>query len=290
MNDRTSNPIFQKLLSTAIYTWILGTSGPIIVALFFTQWESSSQAVIWGFGFTWWAFFGGAISLLVQAIIMRKSPLLALGAYLLPMLLLILVAGACLAVYPEMSFREEILSYSPSLLAFYVFGLVWVRLRSNHPGSHLRAMLPPVFGGIIMLSFVAFPVFTSNACRYRNAFALEVVSRADFGSLTEIQAVLEIRKPGSYQFSVPAFPEIYSEGDWAADFQQPKGEIIWGARGEPVDGESGSYPLKIRLTNFIATPDNAPMPNFGNPVVVEVRETQNPGELAAMVSAPGGGN
>ena len=191
---QTSPPdkTFQQLLFTGIFCWVLTIFLLLVVAWFLPGRESFSSALMWGLGHSWLAYGMGIVALLLRSALMRRSPLSALAAYLLPAVAVSAASALCLAVYPDQSFLEEMAAYSPALLVFYVFGFAWMRLRSATGHEFARAVLPPFIGGLILLAFIAVPVFTGNAFRYRDAFVLDVKSKTQRDGFTEVDAVLEL--------------------------------------------------------------------------------------------------
>lgn len=284
MKTSPPNKSFSQLLTSGILGWIAATAALVAAAWFLADQESANAP--WSPSYGWWAYGLGGVALLVRAVFLRKSPLAALTAYLLPVGLLAVAGGLCLWIYPDPGFREEFFAYAPALLVFYVFGVLWMRLRSGTGGEFLRAVLPPIIGGFLMLAFVAVPVFTGNAFRYRDAFALEVISQTQRDGSSEADAVIEIRKPGSYEFSIPMYPMFALGPGPDFDPKTANGEIIWGAGGKPKDGVPGRYPLKIRWKVPVIESGMPPMPGLEKFVAVEIREAGNPGVVAAMVFAP----
>lgn len=283
---QTSPPdkTFQQLLFTGIFCWVLTIFLLLVVAWFLPDRESFSSALMWGLGHSWWAYGMGGMALLIRSALMRKSPLAAIAAYVLPAAAVSAASALCLAVYPDQSFREEMAAYSPALLVFYVFGFAWMRLRAATGYEFARAVLPPFVGGLILLAFVAVPVFTGNAFRYRDAFAMAVISKTQRDGVTEVDAVLEVRKPGKYEFTVPMFPEFNFAMEPDAHPEAGRGEIFWGSEGKPVDGIQGRYSLKIRMKSPVY--EAPPIPGMENPVALEIREAENPDAVVAVVFAP----
>jgi energy-coupling factor transporter transmembrane protein EcfT len=214
-------------------------------------------------------------------------------AYLLPVAVIGALAGICLAIYPDASFQGDLMGYLPvALLVFYLFAVLWMTLRKEAPFAFVRAVFPPIAGGIAILVFVAVPVFTGNAFRYRDAFGLKIgkVTSSEGGLVAE--GVLEIRKAGRYQFTVPHFC-FYGPGMWPGmgpgmGPEAGRGTIVWGEAGEPGEGKTGSYPLQIRweetaLRKLAQT--MPPIPGLTNMAIIEVRDPAAPQTLIYSVSA-----
>jgi hypothetical protein len=271
----------QSLFSAGVAGWVLG-----MVAVFAAIWgltkpESLFEVLMGALSFWWIAFAFGLVVLIVRGVL-TKNPLgTALLAYLLPVAIIAGLAEICLAIYPDGSFRNDIAGFFPTVLVFYIFGLVWMSLRRAGSFDFVRAVLPPIFGGIMILAFVAWPTFTSNAFCYRNAFALTVQSsvRSDGEELTE--AVLKISKPGHYRFAAPDFE--YSDVEFG--LASKPGEITWGAAGEPKEGSTGSFPLSIRCKN--GSPPSERYPGFpsANSAVLEVRNADSPDAVIYTIFA-----
>lgn len=151
-----------------------------------------------------------------------------------------------------------------------------------------RAVVPATVGGLLILGFTAWPVFTGNGFKYRDAFGLEVakVSRPEGGFLVE--GVLEIRKPGRYKVVATrfVFPEMLPAGGMDSGLNE--GKITWGAAGEPKDGATGKYPLQVRWEKTAGHPE-IPAPEmvpFMNMAALEVRDPSAPGILLRSVPIP----
>lgn len=231
--------------------------------------------------FWWVAFAFGLVVLVVRGVLTKKPLGTAVLAYLLPVAIIAGLAEICLAIYPDGSFRNDIAGFFPTVLVFYIFGLVWMSIRRTGSYDFVRAVLPPIFGGIMILAFVAWPVFTSNAFCYRNAFTLTVQSSVRSEGEELAEAVLEIRKPGHYRFAAPYFE--YS--DFEFGLASKPGEITWGAAGEPKEGSTGSFPLSIRWKK--ASPPIEGYAGFqsANSAVLEVRNADGPDAVIYTIFA-----
>lgn len=94
-------------------------------------------------------------------------------------------------------------------------------------------------------------------------------------------AVLEIRKPGNYQFTSHQF-------DIGPDFSpgQTNGEITWGDAGVPKEGKTGVFPLQIRWKKVaLLYPGMLSMSEQASQVLLEVRDPGEPGTVIYTVSA-----
>lgn len=260
MNPETSEapvpkPAFATLFATGLVGWLLGS-----IVLFGAAWpvihpESGSIAAMWAISNWWMAFAFGGLLLVVRGLISGLRSSTALLAYLLPAALLAGISGICLAIYPEHGFRSDLFGYMPLALIFYAVGFLWMSLAKTGGGNSafLRAVLPAMVGGLIILGLVAVPVFTSNLFLYRNAFGLVISKTGIANGAMVADAVLEIKKSGRYEFTAPLY--VYSEGGMLSEMDPTIefGKITWGPAGVPKEGATGSYPLQIRWEKGIPT-------------------------------------
>jgi hypothetical protein len=149
-------------------------------------------------------------------------------------------------------------------------------------------VVPPLFGGIMILALVAVPVFTSNAFIYRNAFDLDVTEVKHPDKSMVAKCVLEIRKPGDYEFRAPSFfyfEMMGPEGEDAAN--APSSTINWGGTGKPASGATGKFPLEIHWSNIpdFAKEDLIAMMSDALPILLEARSAAKPEEILYTVSA-----
>ena len=248
--------------------------------------ETAAGATLWVLEHWWAAFLLGLIALLVAAVRSKTKPLQALVAYAVPVVLLAAVAGLCLLIYPNASFRDELAGYLPVAVVFYLFGYVWATMRKQEEGSLARALVPPLVGGFLILAFVALPVFTGNAFRYRNAFGLEVTQVKRDADKMIAECVLEIRKPGDYVFTAPVaylLEFIMTSPDGAQEF--PPGTITWGGSGAPSAGSTGKFPMTIQWHKV--PKDHTLAPEFvmePSPIYVDVHPAKNPQETLYTIS------
>ncbi len=279
-----------KPLGAGIATWLTSCVLLVAAAWPLTKAESVSSALMWSFGYWWVAYGAGLIALLAVSARARLAPVRAMAAYLVPMAIVAALIGICLLIYPDDQLQEELFGYLPIALVFYVFGYIWTLVRRDPSigSTTARAMLPPVLGGVLIVAFVAVPVFTGNAFVYRNAFVLKV-DRIDrpAGELIA-DGVLEIRKPGSYSFSAPWF--LIQDAMMGPDMENfpQDGIITWGAPGAPPPGSTGSFPLRIRWENVKVRPEMVAPGNYDYPraVVIQVHDTKLRGNILCSVSGP----
>ncbi|MEX1114837.1 MAG: hypothetical protein WEB53_06280 [Akkermansiaceae bacterium] len=280
----SSKSAFTKLLSTGLIGWALGVLILLGLAWPIAKPESFAIAVIWAISHWWAAFALGAVLLIARGLISRLAIGSAMLAYLLPATILLAVAGICQLVYPDRGFREDLFSYLPLVLIFYIIGLIWSSLSKDETdqAGFIRAVLPAALGGLIILGFVAVPVFSSNAFIYHEAFDLKVTDRKLQNGSIAANAVLEIRKPGNYNFTAPRY--IYSafEEMGATDSTIEYGQITWGTAGEPKPNATGSYPFQVRWLKNVPTTEKelADRLEYEDPITMEVRdpskETEQP--------------
>lgn len=290
-HDRTgsahsqTNIIMKKSLKpfgAGVAGWIVG-----LMVLFGLAWPLSSpdtvsNAIIWMLEHWWAAYSLGLVALLAKALSAKIPPLTSLLAYILPIAVMMLLALVFVWIYPNSGFREDLLSYIPVSVVFYVMSWMWISLRKQAEPCLLRATAPPLFGGIIILALVAVPVFTSNAFIYRNAFTLDVLEVQRPENALVAKCVLEIHKAGDYEFRSPStyyFEMIYPE--MTEDGAMPQSTVVWGEAGKPAAGAAGKYPLEIRWSHIpksemMATTE---IMNHAVPIVLEAHSSGNPAEV-----------
>jgi hypothetical protein len=227
---------------------------------------------MWSVSYSWIAFTFGLVALVVGGAVAKEALCSPVLAYLLPAVVITGVAGICLVIYPDEGFRSDLVGYLPIVFVFYPFGLLWMRVRSIDQFAFVRAVLPPILGGLMILAFIVVPVFTSNTFRYRDAFRFTILRSANSERADVAEAVLEIHKPGDYQFTAPHFGIC----DFGMGPAPEAGKITWGAAGEPKEGMTGSFPLIIRWNKTSPRPEIPPMPELMNTAILEVRAAGAP--------------
>jgi hypothetical protein len=280
----------QIPFAAGVVGWILGLLVLLGLAWPLTSPDTFSTAVMWAIGYWWMAYAFGLVVLVVTALT-KKIPLQpSLLGYIIPVAAMAALALACLWIYPNSGFREELLSYMPVTVVFYVLSLLWVALRkqSEATGDLLRTVVPPLFGGLMILALVAVPVFTSNAFIYRNAFAFDVLEVKHPERAMVAKCVLEINKPGDYEFSAPSFYyfDMMDSGETSGE-GAPTSSITWGAAGKPAAGATGKFPLEIHWKNIpaYAKEDLESMMFDALPILLEARSADQPDQILYTVSA-----
>jgi hypothetical protein len=213
----------------------------------------------------------------------RRAPLIA---YVLPVALLAGLAGICLAIYPDAGLRGDFLTYLPVVLVFYCFGCLWMALGGERAGggAFLRAVIPSLAGGLIILGFVAVPAFASDSFRYRAAFQLNSKETRIESNTMIFEGTLEIMKPGNYAFSAPRYT-------WAENFDNGEetnlelGEIQWGKSGAPRDGALGVFPMRILWRKGVLPEALSQLPPYEDYIVLEVRRPDQDNKLVYTLSA-----
>ncbi len=271
---------FRKLFSTGVVSWISGC-----IALFAASWvvtkpESGAEALMWAISYSWIAFIFGFVVLVLRGVLTKESLGSSVLAYLLPAGVTTVLAMICLAIYPDEGLRRDLLEYLPVVVCFYLFGFLWMSVRKAD-GAFVRAVLPPVLAGLMIIAFVAVPVFTSNAFLYRNAFEFTVLKSTNSNGTTVTEGVLEIRKSGHYQFSAPHF----SLDNYGMASAPEAGKITWGAAGEPKQGMIGRFPIIIQWRETSPSSKMQPMPDLMNTAVLEVRNAGAPETIIYSLSA-----
>lgn len=277
-----------KLLTAGLVGWasglliLLAASWPLIHP------EVFATAIMWAISHWWIAFAFGAAVLLVRGLLAGQPVGTALFAYLLPVAILLAISGVFIAIYPDAEFRSDLIGYLTLMLVFQTLGLIWMatsRKTDSSSTRFLRAVLPAVIGGITIIGMIAVPVFKSNAFIYRNAFDLTVSKTSIANGLLLADGVLEINKPGAYEFSSPRYTYPANDIDPSIEL----GKITWGAAGEPKNDATGSFPFQIRWEKGI--PDSLPefvaVEATDNLIYIEARAAQKPsGEPLYTVTAP----
>ncbi len=240
-----------KPLAAGLIGWVLGfllllaASWPIIHP------EVISIAALWALSHWWIAFLFGAVILVAVGTLSRKPFGTDLLAYLLPVGVLLAIAGIFIMIYPDATFRDDLLSSLAMVFLFQAIGLAWVCSKKSENSRFTMSILPAIIGGLVILTMVAAPAFTSNPFIYRNAFALLVTKTSLSDGAILADGVLEIKKPGSYRFSAPRY--IYPDGTTSTEDEEfvELGKITWGSAGAPSENSAGSFPFQIRWEKSI---------------------------------------
>lgn len=279
---------FSKLFGVGIVGWFLGVLAILIFSLVQQRDSGGAGAVIWTLSHGWIAFCFGLLVMVAYSAATRRSVAGAVLGYVLPAAALCLVAGICLAVYPDAILREEFLTYLPLVFLFYVFGYFWMKMgeRSASGSSYSRAILPAAVGGLVVLGSVAAPVFASDAFIYRDAFLINISKTGMRDGVIRFEGSLEIRKPGNYHFSAPRYVWDETAGPGGTEPEVELGEFIWGTAGAPKADSTGVYPLQIvwRKGGVQASAvDAVPYENWFN---IEVRKADEGNRVISSISAP----
>lgn len=278
---------FTKLFAVGVFGWFLGG-----VVLFGLSWrisgaDSLPAALIWTISHCWIGFLAGLVLLAAYGIAKRLPLGAAALAYALPAAVLATIAGICLWVYPDNLLREELFTYLPVVLLFYVLGLVWLLLRKTSPAPVFAcAVIPAVVGGLVILGFVAVPVFASDAFRYRDAFELQVSKTSIKDGTIQVEGSIEIRKPGNYEFSAPRY--VWQEAvDSSSELQVEMGQITWAGAGEPKSSTVGVFPVQIVWKRGVPKQaGTAELPPYEDSVSIEVRSPEEGSRVIYSMCAP----
>jgi FtsH-binding integral membrane protein len=279
---------FAKVFGIGVAGWILGTLGVFLVSWITAHPDSIPSAFMWTMS-RWWIGFACGLVLMVGYGLSKK---LSVGrpmmAYSLPVLVLMVLASLCLAVYPDSGFRIEFSTYLPLVLMFHVLGLLWISLSRDgeERSAFARAVLPSLVGGLIILGFVAVPVFTGDAFRYRDAFKFTISKAAVVNGEIRSEGTIEIRKPGNYEFVAPrySFAEYLSSGD--ADLGLDVGTITWGSAGAPTAGKTGVFPLQIVWRKGVLPATFTTLPEYENEVFLDVCDADDSNRGIYFLAAP----
>lgn len=273
---------FSKVYMTGVVGWVLGMAALFGAAWIFSKPETVPIAMLWIISHCWIAFVIGLVLMVARGLSSKASIAKPVQAYVLPVLLLAVIAGICLAIYPDAGLRGDLLTYLPVVLIFYCFGCLWMALGGKDGGAFPRAVIPSLFGGLIILGFVAVPAFASDSFRYRVAFQLNTKATKIEGGTLVFDGDLEIMKPGSYEFAAPRY--IWSEGtEPGGDVEF--GEIQWGEAGAPKEGALGKFPLRIVWKKGVLQHESNALPPYEEGIVLEVRRPDQGGKIVYSISA-----
>ncbi|HSP42906.1 MAG TPA: hypothetical protein VLO11_08550 [Luteolibacter sp.] len=278
-SDSAPDGGFFKLFATGVVGWLLGMAALFGAAWIFEKPETLPIALLWMVSHSWIAFLLGLVLMVVRGATSRAALARPALAYVLPVAVLVAVALACLAVYPDVSLRGDFMTYLPVVLVFYGFGCLWLAVLGKRAdgGAFLRAVIPSLVGGLIILGFVAVPAFASDAFRYRSAFKLTTDEKKIQDGTLVFSGTLEITKPGNYAFVAPRYVWAFEEEDSEADTAIEYGAIEWGEPGAPENGALGTFPLRIVWSKGVVDTGVAPLPPYEESVLLEVRD-QNEGD------------
>lgn len=291
MNEKPSSenpaadalPAFLKLFTAGVTGWVAG-----LVILFGVSWVLSRPvsvpvAIVWTISHSWAAFLFGVLVLVVYGWIARL-PLGRAGlAFILPVGLLAGIACLCLWVYPDSALREDLMVYLPMVLMFYGIALLWIRVCRGSGDAFARALMPTMLGGLVILGFVAVPVFASDAFRYRNAFQFTISKMEVRDGKFVAEGTLGIREPGRYEFTAPRYV-------WSPDIEESEmeaGVITWGAAGAPKTDAPGVFPLQIVWSRAMCLEGAADLgAYFEDAIQLEVRDPEKEGRVIYSLIAP----
>lgn len=279
---------FRGLFTTGVTGWLVGMGVLFGASWVFSNPESVPVALLWAVSHWWIAFLFGLLLMAMRGLVAGRSMGRAVAAYLLPVALLLGIAFLCLAVYPDSVLRGDLFTYLPVVLVFYVFGCLWM-MRGRESGdspAFLRAVIPSLAGGLIILGFAAVPAFASDGFRYRNAFELGVERTSVKDGLITSEGMLRVRKPGSYEFTAPRYVWDMAVADSSSEPEIEMGEIQWGTGGAPKAGETGDYPFKVTWRKGVTPAGVVQLPPYEDNVLFEVRRPDEGGRIIYCVSAP----
>jgi hypothetical protein len=277
-------PDFLKIYVTGVVGWMVG-----MVALFGASWAFSKPetvpiAMLWVISHSWAAYLFGLVLMVIRGVLSKAPLMRPLLAYVLPVVVLASIAGVCLAVYPDAGFRDDVFTYLPVVLVFYCLGCIWVALGRMDGGSFVRAVVPSLIGGLIILGFVAVPAFASDGFRYHGAFHLHTTDAKVTDGVLVFDGILEIRKAGNYEFAAPRYfwMEEMEHGE-GSDVEM--GEIQWGEAGQPREGAVGSFPLRVTWKKGIQQEGEALLSPFGDYITLDVSRPDQGGKVVYCISA-----
>lgn len=279
---------FAKLFGIGVGSWIAATVVVFAASWKITHPESVPSAFMWTMTHWWIAFVFGLLVMAGYGL-MKKLPVgRAMMAYSLPVLILVVLAALCLAIYPDNGFRVEFSTYLPLVIMFHVLGLLWLSLSrdAEEQSAFTRAVLPSLVGGLIIFGFVAVPVFTGDAFRYRNAFKFTITKANVVDGEIRGEGAIEISKPGNYEFVTPrySFAEYLTSEDVGSGLDV--GTITWGSAGAPTAGKTGVFPLKIVWRKGVLPATLTALPDYENEVFLDVCDADDGSREIYFLSAP----
>ena len=284
----TAKSAFFSLFTAGVVGWLAGLLITLGIGWIKMHPDSAYTAAIWAINHGWAGFLCGLVTLVAYGILKRLPIGPAAFAYVLPVALLALLSGVCLLIYPDALLREELLTYLPMVFVFYVFGLLWIKLRKEETDSApiSRTLVPAVIGGLVILGFVAVPVFASNAFRYRDALNLTVSKSSLRDGAIYVEGNVEIRKAGNYRFSAPRYVWPTPENPTMTEPELELGEMNWGGTGVPQAGALGTFPLQIVWRKGTAVKSLSELALFDDLVSIEVRNPDEGDQVITSISAP----
>lgn len=278
---------FRKLLGIGLLIWILAGLALVGVGRLVLAQSSLIGLVDWAVGHAWIAYLVGLVGMVALSGRFPGALGRALVPYVVPAGVMSILGGICYAVYPDQGFLTEMLGFLVLVWLFGVFGWLWLRSTSEDRENEavVRALLPPLIGGIAVLIGVAVPTFRSNSFRYRDAFSLTLNKTAFADGKLTADAVLEIRKPGDYSFRAVRYSYMdVMEADSQSDHST--GLIEWKGGSAPVSAATGTYPLTIRWDKTsapAARPDDEMLEDF---ISLEVHAADQPDMVVHSIDTP----
>ncbi len=278
---------FRKLLGIGLFTWILAMLALVGVGYWALEQSSLIGLVNWAVEHAWIAYLVGLASMIALSGRFPGALGRALVPYVLPTGVMAVLGGICFALFPDQGFLAEMLGFLFLVWLFGVFGWLWTRSmpESRENEGVLRALLPPLIGGIAVLTGVAVPAFRSNTFRYRDAFSMTLSKTVFADGKLSAEAVLEIRKPGDYSFTASR----YAYGDIMEDelgSDHSTGRIEWQGAGAPRTAATGTYPLTIRWDKTsapVAVSDNEMLDDY---ISLEVHTADQPDTVIHALYVP----
>ena len=286
--NAASASTFPRIFTIGVFGWLVGTLVIFGLAWPLIQPDNVASALLWSISHWWAAYAFGLLLLIGAALTSRASFALAARAYVLPVALLAVIAWVCQMIYPDSAFRGDLYTYLPVVLIFYIFGCLWMLVRPDKTETppFARAVIPGVLGGLVILGFVAIPVFASNAFRYRNAFQLTVSKLEMTDGAVVGTGSIEISKPGNYQFAGPRY--LCDELETLDEIEPgiEIGTISWDGTEAPKPGSVGVFPFKISWRKGMLPKHMTALPTANDSIYLEVRNPDTENELIYSLYAP----
>lgn len=281
-----ANAAFQKLLSIGLGVWFLTQVVLVAIELLGEPRGNWISAVDWAAGYSWMGFLVGLLALVAMAVRQPGGLRRALLAYLVPFGLYAMISAIFYAIYPSPWFLTEILGVLPLVWLFGVLGWIWLRLRPEPDRDALsRALLPPLVGGLAMLIGLGIPTFRSDNFIYRDAFSIDLKKTAFADGKLAVDAALEIRKAGDYQYRAIKYSHMDMMSADESAMDDMVGKIDW-TGSAPKASATGTYPLTIRWEKSAAPATAAEDPMGEDCIVIDVFNKDKPETAIRTITLP----
>lgn len=276
---------FQRLLAIGLSAWFLTQVAVIAVGLLGKPGGGLISAVNGAIDNSWIGYLVGLAAILGLAFRFRGGLRFALVAYVAPSALYAIICAVFYSIYQDPIFLSELVGILPLLWLFGLIGWLWLRLRPTSGGDALaHALLPPLISGVAILLWVGIPTFRSDEFVYRDAFRIDLKKTTFAGSELAMEAVLEIRKPGDYQYRATKYSHLDMMNEESSTMDHLTGRIEW-ANASPQTA-IGTYPLTIRWEKSSPPPTAAEDPMGEDCIVFAVSKADAPETVIKTITLP----